>query len=78
MNMTDLVQVDKYMIKPSAQLGGLNIIDAQVEDKMQQLAQECYFVEASFQAEASRLVSQLVERCIAYTESARRRAPGTK
>jgi hypothetical protein len=78
MNMVDIVQVDRYMIKPSAQLSALDIIDAQMEDKLQQLARECYFVEASCQAEPSRLISQLVERCIACTESARRQTPGIK
>jgi hypothetical protein len=78
MNMVDIVQVDKYMIKPSAQLSALGIIDAPMEDKLQQLARECYFVEASCQAEPSRLISQLVERCITYTEFARRQTPGTK
>jgi hypothetical protein len=77
-DMVDMARVDKHMIQPSAQLSALDIIDAQMGDKLQQLARECYFVEASCQAEPSRLVSQLVERCIACTESARRRAPGTK
>jgi hypothetical protein len=71
MDMVDIAQVDKYMIKPSTQLSALNIIDAQMEDKLQQLARECYFVKASCQAETSWLVSQLVEICIACTESVR-------
>jgi hypothetical protein len=78
MDMVDMAQVDKHMIKPNAQLSALDIIGAQMEDKLQQLARECYFVEASCQAEPSRLVSQLVERCIACTESARRRTSGAK
>jgi hypothetical protein len=78
MNMADLVQVNRYMIKPSAQLSALDIIDAQMEDKLQQLARECYFVEASCQAEPSRLLSQLVERCIACTGLTQRQTPGTK
>jgi hypothetical protein len=78
MNMVDIVQVDKYMIKPSVQLSALDIIDAQMEDKLQQLARECYFVEASCQAEPSRLISQLVERCIACTGLTQRQTPGTK
>jgi hypothetical protein len=78
MNMVDIVQVDKYMIKPNAQLSSLDIIDAQMEDKLQHFARECYFVEASCQAEPSWLVSQLVERCIACTESARQSTSGTK
>jgi hypothetical protein len=70
MNIVDIVRVDKYMIKPSAHLSALDIIDTQMEDKLQQLAREFYFVEASCQAEPSWLISQLVERCIACTESA--------
>jgi hypothetical protein len=57
MNMVDIVQVDKYMIKPSAQLSALDINDSQMEDKLQPLAQECYFIEASCQAEPSWLIS---------------------
>ena len=51
MNMVDIVGVDNYMIKPSAQLSALDIIGAQMEDKLQQLARECYFIKASCQAE---------------------------
>jgi hypothetical protein len=74
----DMAKIDKHMIKPSAQLSALDIIGAQMEDKLQLLARECYFVEASCQAEPSQLVSQFVERCNACAESARRRAPGNK
>jgi hypothetical protein len=77
-DMVDMARVDKHMIQPSVQLSALDIIDAQMQDKLQQLARECYFAEASCQAEPSRLVSQFVERCIACTESARRQAPRTK
>ena len=76
--MVDMAQIDKHMIKPSTQLSALDIIGAQMEDKLQQLDQECYFAEASYQAEPSQLVSQFVERCSACTEIARRQAPGTK
>jgi hypothetical protein len=78
MTMVDIVQVDKCMIKPSAQLCAIDIIDGQMEDRLQQLARECYFFEASCQAEPSRLISQLVERCIACTELAQRQTSGTK
>ena len=77
-DMVDMAQVDKHLIQPNAQLSALDIIDAQMGDKLQHLARECYFVEANYQAEPSRLVSQLVEICIAYTMSAGRRELGTK
>ena len=70
MTTVDIVQVDKCMIKPSVQLCTIDIIDGQMEDRLQQLARECYFFEASCQAEPSRLISQLVERCVACTEPA--------
>jgi hypothetical protein len=78
MTMVDIVQVDKCMIKPSTQLCAIDIIDGQMEDRLQQLARECYFFEAICQAEPSRLISQLVERCVTYTEPTRRPTPGTK
>jgi hypothetical protein len=78
MDRVDMARVDKHLIQPSVQLSALDIIDAQMGDKIQQLARECYFAEASCQAEPSQLVSQFVERCIACTEAARRQAPGTK
>jgi hypothetical protein len=74
----DMARVDKHLIQPIAQLSALDIIDAQMGDKIQHLARECYFAMDSCQAEPSQLVSQLVERCITCTESARRQAPGSK
>jgi hypothetical protein len=35
MTTVDIVQVDKCMIKPSVQLFSINIIDGQMEDKLQ-------------------------------------------
>jgi hypothetical protein len=77
MDRVDMAQVDKHLIQPSAQLSALGIIDAQIGDKLPQLARECYFVEASCQAEPSQLVSQFVDKCIICTESTQRQAPGT-
>jgi len=55
--MVDIVQIDKYIIKPSMQLCAIDIIDGEMEDRLPQLAHECYFFEASCQAESSRLIS---------------------
>jgi ArsR family metal-binding transcriptional regulator len=76
--MVDIVQIDKCMIRPSAQLCVINIIDGQMEDRLSQLARECYFFEANCQAKPSRLISQLVERCVSYTEHVRGQTSGTK
>jgi hypothetical protein len=76
--MADIVQIDKCMIKPSVQLCTIDIIDRQMEDRLPQLARDCYSFEANCQAEPSRLISRLVERCVTCTEHARGQASGTK
>jgi hypothetical protein len=43
MDKVDMAQVDKHLIQPSAQLSALDIIDAQMGDKLPQLARECLF-----------------------------------
>jgi hypothetical protein len=78
MTTMDIVQVDKYMIKPNVHLCSIDITDGQMEDRLQQLAQECYFFEASCQAEPSWLISQLVEIFVACTDPAQRQMSGTK
>ena len=77
MDRLDPAQIDKHLIQPSAQLGALELVDVQIDDKLPQLAQECYFAEARCQAEPSPLVSQFVDKCIMYTESMRGQEPGT-
>jgi hypothetical protein len=76
--MADIVQIDKCMIKPSVQLCAIDIIDRQMEDRLPQLARDCYSFEANCQAEPSRLISRLVERCVTCTEHTRGQASGTK
>jgi hypothetical protein len=76
--MADIVQIDKCMIKPSVQLYAIDIIDRQMEDRLSQLARDCYSFEANYQEELSRLISQLVERCVTCTKHARGQASGTK
>jgi len=77
MDRVDMAQVDKHLVQPRTQFSALDIIDAQMGDKLPQLARECYFSEASCQAEPSQLVSQFVDKCIICTKSMQRQAPGT-
>ena len=37
MNTVDMARVDKHLVQPSAQLSALDIIDAQMRDKIQNL-----------------------------------------
>jgi hypothetical protein len=75
---TDIVQIDKWLIKPSVQLCSISAKDQQVEGKLPQLVKDCYTFEANNQAEPSKLISQLVEKCVICTEHAKRQVSGTK
>jgi hypothetical protein len=68
----DIVQIDKWLIKPSVQLCSVNAKDQQVEEKLPRLVKDCYTFEANNQAEPSKLISQLVEKCVICTEQAKR------
>jgi hypothetical protein len=76
--MADIVQIDKCMIKTSVQLCAIDTLDRQMEERFLQLVKDCYIFEANCQAESSRLISRLVEKCVTYTEHARGQASGTK
>ena len=45
--MVDIVQIDKCMIKPSVQLCAIDILDRQMEERLPQLARDCYSFEAN-------------------------------
>jgi hypothetical protein len=75
---TDIVQVDKWLIKPSVHLYSIGAEDRQVEGKLPQLVKDCYTCEANNQAEPSRLIAQLVERCVTCTEHAKGQVSGIK
>jgi hypothetical protein len=75
---TDIVQIDKWLIKPSMLLCSINAKDQHVEGKLSLLMKDCYIFEANNQAEPSKLISQLVEKCIICTEHAKRQVSGTK
>jgi hypothetical protein len=68
---TDIVQVDKWLIKPSVLLCSISAEDRQVEGKLPQLVKDCYTFEANNQAEPSRLIAQLVEKCVTCTQQAK-------
>ena len=63
-SQVDMVQVDKWLVKPSLQLWSIGTEDQQVGKRLPQLAKNCYTFEAKNQAEPSRLIAQLIERCV--------------
>jgi len=66
-----IVQVDKWLVEPSLQLWSIVIEDRQVGKRFPQLAKNCYTFEANNQAEPSRLIAQLIERCVNCIEQAK-------
>ena len=48
--LVDIVQIDKCMIKPSVQLCAIDIINRHMEERLPQLARDCYSLEANCQA----------------------------
>jgi hypothetical protein len=77
-SQVDMAQVDKWLVQPSLQLCSIIAEDRQVGKSLPQLAKSCYTLEASDQAEPSRLIAQLVERCVTCTEQAKGQVSGAK
>jgi hypothetical protein len=65
---TDIIQVDKWLIKPSVHLCSISAEDRQVEGKFPQLVKDYYTFEANNQTEPSRLIAQLVKKWVTCTE----------
>jgi len=40
--LTDIVQIDKWIIKPSVQLCAIDTLDRQMEERLPQLVRDCY------------------------------------
>jgi hypothetical protein len=77
-SQVDMAQVDKWLVQPSLQLCSIITEDRQVGKSFPQLAKSCYTFEASNQAEPSRLIAQLVERCIICIEQVKGQVSGAK
>jgi hypothetical protein len=77
MDRAGMAQIDEHLIRPSTQLGALNIVNAYMGNQLPQLARDCYSAEASCQAESSQLISQFLDKCRICTESMQKQAPGT-
>ena len=74
----DIIQVDKWLIKPSVHLRSISTEDRQVEGKLPQLVKDYYTFEENNQTEPSRLIVQLVERCVTCTEQVKGQVSGAK
>jgi hypothetical protein len=63
-SQVDMVQVEKWLVQPSLQLCSSITEDQQGGKRLPQLVRICYTLEASNQAEPSKLIAQLMERCV--------------
>jgi hypothetical protein len=77
-SQTDIVQMDKWLIKPSVQLCSIITKDRQVGGRLPQLVKDCYAFEANNQGESSRLIAHLVEWCVTCTKQAKGQVSGAK
>jgi hypothetical protein len=77
-SQVDMVQVDKWLVQPSLQLRSIVTKIRQVGKRLPQLAKSCYTFEANNQANPSRLIAQLVERCINCIEHVKGHASSVK
>jgi len=60
----NIAQIDKWLIKPNLQLSSIIIVDGKIGERFPQLEKKCYIFEANDQKKPSKLITQLVERCI--------------
>jgi hypothetical protein len=77
-SQVDMVQVDKWLIKPNLQLLSIITEDRQVGKRLPQLAKNCYTFEANNQTKPSKLIAQLIERCVNCIEQGKRQTSGGK
>ena len=77
-SQVDMTQVDKWLVHPSLQLCSIITEDRQVGKRFPQMVKSFYTFEASNQEEPSRLIAQLVERCITCTHQAKGQFLGIK
>jgi len=72
----DITQIDKWLIKPNLPLSSIIIIDGKIGERLPQLENKCYIFEANDQTEPSKLITQLVERCINCIEQGKGNTSG--
>jgi hypothetical protein len=72
----DIAQIDKWLIKPNLQLSSIIIVDGKIGERLPQLEKKCYIFEANDQTEPSKLITQLVERCINCIEQGKGNTSG--
>jgi hypothetical protein len=63
-SQVNIAQVDKWLIRPSFQFWSIITEDRQVGKILPQLAKDCYTFEVNSQAKPSKLIAQLVEKCV--------------
>ena len=72
----DIVQIDKWLIKPNLQLLYIIIVDGKIGERLPQLEKKLYIFEANDQTEPSKLITLLVERCINCIEQGKGNTSG--
>jgi hypothetical protein len=74
----DIIQINRWLVKPSLQLQSIVLEDRRMEERLPQLENKLYIFEANNLTEPSRLVVQFVSRCIKCIEQGRGITVGNK
>jgi hypothetical protein len=74
----DIIQINRWLVKPSLQLQSIVLEDRQMEEILPQFEKKLYIFEANNLIEPSRMVAQFVSRCIKCIEQGKCITAGNK
>jgi hypothetical protein len=74
----DLIQINKWIVNPSLQLQAISLEARKIHDRLPHIENKLYIFEANETIEPSRLVVQLVSKCIQCVKHGKANTSGNK
>ena len=74
----DLTQINKWIVNPSVQLQAITLETRKIKDKLPHIENKLYIFKANETTKPSRLVVQLVSKCIQCVEHGKANTSGNK
>jgi hypothetical protein len=78
LKQVDLTQINKWIVNPSLRLQSISLESRRMEDRLPHIENKLYTFEANDTTEPSRLVVQLVGRCVQCVEQGKANMSGNK
>jgi hypothetical protein len=78
LKQVDLTQINKWIVNPSLRLQSITLEARRMEDRLPHIENKLYTFEANNTTEPSRLVVQLVGRCVQCVEQGKANTSGNK